>query len=174
MRIAIRSLIGLLVVIAIVVGIGYAQPREHTATSAIELPEGPDTVWAVVRDLAALEGTWPALSRVQRLPDRDGAELWEQVVNGNPLRVVVRRDDAPRILVTTIDANRDDPFGGTWTYQIEARPEGVEVRVTEAGWVSNPVFRFVMLVMGTHRTMDGYLTALGRHFGHEVSPRHVE
>ena len=100
-------------------------------------------------------------------------EVWEQTVNGEPLRLVVRRSEPPAILVTTIDADTDAPFGGTWTYQIEPVPTGVTVTVTEAGWVNNPVFRLMMKVLGPYATMDWYLTALGRYFGHEVTPEHA-
>ena len=173
MRTVLRVLLVIVTVVAILIGIGFALPREHTASSSIELPGAADTVWAVVRDLGALKDTWPDLTAVRRLPDRDGAEVWEETVSGEPLRLVVRRSDPPSILVTTIDADRDAPFGGTWTYQIDPIPAGVRVTVTEAGWVNNPLFRLVMRVIGPHTTMDGYLTALGRHFGHEVTPEHA-
>lgn len=174
MRIVTRVLFVVLIAGAILTGIGFALPREHTTSSSIELTEAADTVWAIVRDLGALKDTWPDLTAARRLPDRDGAEVWEETVSGEPLRLVVRRSDPPRILVTTIDADQDAPFGGTWTYRIDPVGAGVRVTVTEAGWVSNPVFRLVMQLMGPHRTMDGYLTALGRHFGHEVTPQHAK
>ena len=31
----------------------------------------------------------------------------------------------------------------------------------------------MMAVMGPHRSIDGYLTSLGKHFGKEVTPVHL-
>ncbi|HEU5217629.1 MAG TPA: hypothetical protein VFU23_03170, partial [Gemmatimonadales bacterium] len=64
-------------------------------------------------------------------------------------------------------------FGGVWTYQIAPVPGGATVTVTEDGYVNNPLFRTMMKVMGVHKTIDGYLTALGKKLGENLTPEHL-
>ena len=58
------------------------------------------------------------------------------------------------------------PFGGTWTWAIEPSSEGCSVRVTEDGFVTNPIFRFVSrFIMGHHATMDARLKDIAAQLG---------
>jgi len=165
------SLVALALIIAV---IGMLLPREHQATSEIVLRQTPDSVWSVVRDPAALQGTWPDLKSVRRLNDPAGREIWEEDVGGFPMRLVVTTETRPTELITTIDAPPDGAFGGRWIYRIGPTAEGgSRVSVTEDGWIRNPFFRVMANVTGLHRTLDGYLTALGRRFGEEVTPVHL-
>ncbi len=154
-------------------GVGYTLPREHTATSSILLQAPQERVWSVVRDPGALLGTWPELEQSTRLPDRGGIEVWQQRADGFDLTLLVEQAVPPSRLVTRIDAPADADFGGTWTYQLDREGNGTRVRVTEEGWVSNPLFRLMMRAMGPHRTLDGYLTALGAKLGERVTPTHL-
>ena len=47
----------------------------------------------------------------------------------------------PRRLVTRI-ADPNLPWGGTWTTEITPAPGGSVMRITEDGYVNNPLFRF--------------------------------
>jgi len=50
---------------------------------------------------------------------------------------------------------------------------GTKISVTEAGWIGNPIFRFLSrFVCGYYGTLDGYLKALGKRFGEAVQPAH--
>lgn len=161
-----------LLVIALLL-VGAALPRNHRATSRIVLTRPPAEVWAVVRDLGALLGTWKELKSARRLPDQDGKEVWEQNAGGFPMRLVIEEAAPPRRLVTRIDAPPDAAFGGEWIYELEPAGTGTRLTVREDGYVSNPLFRAMMYLMGTHRTVDGYLRALGRKLGEEVKPQHL-
>jgi hypothetical protein len=71
----------------------------------------------------------------------------------------------PRRLVARI-AGDNLPFGGTWTFEITPEGDGAKLRITERGWVSNPIFRFVSrLVLGYTSNLEMYLRSLGRKFG---------
>lgn len=60
------------------------------------------------------------------------------------------------------------PFGGTWTFEITPTPEGANLRITERGWVSNPMFRLLSrFVFGYTSTIDSYLRSLAKKFGEE-------
>jgi len=176
MSVLLIVLIALVALIILVVGIGFALPRTHRASSRITLPHAPADVWAIVRDPTALLGTWKELksSRVVPPPDQGGKEVWEQNAGGFPIRLVVEESDPPRRLLTRIDAAPDAAFGGTWTYQLDAIPGGTRVTLTEDGYVRNPVFRVMMVASGVHRTTDGYLNALGRKLGATVTPEHLK
>lgn len=174
MKIALIVVIGLVVLIGIGFLVGLALPRNHRATSSITLGKPPAEVWAVVRDLGALQGTWKDLKSARRLPDEGGREVWEQNAGGFPLRLVVEASSPPSRLVTRIDAPPDAAFGGTWTYQLEGSGSGTRISVTEDGFVSNPLFRVLMAIGGVHRTADGYLRALGAKLGENVQPAHLK
>lgn len=173
MRIVIRIVAGLVAVVAIAFGIGLALPRTHSATSRVTLKRPPDEVWVVVRDLGGLLGTWSDLKSAKRLADQGGKEVWEQDVGGFPITLIIEESTPPSRMVTRVDAAPDAAFGGTWTYELTPSGSGAQVTVTEAGYVSNPLFRVMMKAMGVHRTADSYLKALGAKFGETVKPEHV-
>ncbi|HTL05236.1 MAG TPA: SRPBCC family protein, partial [Gemmatimonadales bacterium] len=159
MAIALRILVGLLALVALLFLIGAALPRSHRATSSVTLTRSPADVWVVVRDLGALQGTWSELKSARRLPDQGGREVWEQDAGGFPMRLIVEESAPPARLVTRIDAGEKAAFGGTWTYKLEPAGSGSRLTVTEDGFVGNPLFRVMLKAMGTHRTLDGYLRA---------------
>ena len=202
MRIVLIIVIALVALIGIVALIGVSLPRSHRASSGITLRKPPREVWTVIRDLGALQGTWKELKAARRLPDQGGKEVWEQNAGGWPLRLIIDQEAPPTRLVTRIDAAPDATFGGTWTYHLEPAEKpgerggagesgergghggggsggdsggggGTRVTITEEGYVSNPIFRVMMAVMGTHRTLDGFLRALGTKLGETVNPEHV-
>lgn len=167
------------IIVGILVGLvalawvaGSLLPREHRATSRITLSQSPDTVWAVVRNPAALKDTWADLTEARRSVDNASREVWDEKVSGFDMRLIVEEDTPPSRLVTRIDAAPDAVFGGRWVYQLEPSGAGSTVTVTEEGWVGNPLYRLMSKLGGQHRSIDGYLTALGKHFGQTVKPEH--
>ena len=63
------------------------------------------------------------------------------------------------------------PYGGGWTIDVAPEHDGTLVTITERGEVYNPLFRFVSrFVLGHTASIDGYLRALGRHFGETLAP----
>jgi hypothetical protein len=73
---------------------------------------------------------------------------------------------APRRHVTRI-SDPSLPFGGTWTWELRQTADGgCEASVTEHGFVTNPLFRFVSrFVIGHHASMDTYLKHLAKRLG---------
>lgn len=153
--------------------IGLFIAREHRATSTIVLRQAPDTVWKVVRDIGSVASWFPAMKRAERLPDRDGHEVWRQKIGGFEAPIIVLESSAPRKLVTQIDPAAGGSFGGTWTYMFTPDSNATRISVTEAGWIGNPVFRFMArFLFGYYGSLDGYLKALGKRFGESVQPTH--
>ena len=168
---AVVVLIALIVIMAV---IGAFLRREHVAGSSITLQQPPDSVWRVVRDQGSVTQWWPAMRMARRITNPDGRERWQQTLSGNEMTFVVEADEPPRRLVTRIEASPGAPFGGSWTFEIAPDAAGSRVTVTERGWIANPIFRFLArFVFGYHRTLEGYLIALGKRFGESVIPRRI-
>ena len=164
---------GLLGLIALMALIGAFVSRDHRATSTVMLRQSPDSVWKVVRDFGNITAWWPAMEKAERLPDRDGHEVWRQKMSGFDVPIIVLESSPPRRLVTQIDPTAGGAFGGTWTYQLTPDSGGTRISVTEGGWISNPIFRFMSrFLFGYYGSLDKYLKALGVRFGETVQPVH--
>ena len=165
------AIVGLIALMAL---IGAFVPRDHRATSTVLLHQPSDSVWKVVRDLGGVPAWWPEVKESVRQPDKDGHEVWRQKVGGFDMPLIVIESSAPRRLVTQIDSSAGGSFGGTWIYELTPDSgAGTKLSVTEAGWIGNPIFRFLSrVVFGYYGSLDGYLKALGKRFGEEVKPEH--
>lgn len=153
--------------VIIATAIGSLLPREHIATRTLTLRQPPQSVWRIVTDFASQPQWHPEMIRVERLPDRNGHEIWqEEYPRGMKIPLETVATESPRHLVRQI-ASDDLGFGGIWEYSITPTTEGgCQLTVTERGTVSNPLFRFVSkFVFGHTATMEKYLTALANKFG---------
>jgi hypothetical protein len=73
-------------------------------------------------------------------------------------------------MVTRI-ADPEQPFGGTWTFELAPADGGTRLTITERGEVYNPIFRALgRFVFGHTATIDQYLRALGAAFGDALTP----
>lgn len=166
--IVLGTLAGIIVLIAIV---GAMLPRDHVATMTVTIATPPDKVWAALTDVANYP-TWRS--------DIKGVEVvtqtpltWKESGSQGPMTLAVEAFEPPRRMVARIQG-QDQPFGGAWEYVVAPDSAGARVTITERGWVSNPIFRFVSrYVMGHHSTIDAYLRALSRKFGPEAVPSRV-
>jgi hypothetical protein len=164
--IALAAVAALVVLVAVV---GALLPRDHVATRTVRLKPAPPAVWEVMTDHAG-EPAWRRdVQKVERLPDREGRAVWQEVTRrGDTLTVVTEESVAPRKLVRRI-VGEGLPFGGTWTIELAPEGLGTAVTLTERGEVYNPIFRFVArFVMGHTATIDAYLKALGKRFGEDA------
>ena len=156
---------GLGAAIAIVALIGIGLPQNHRASRTMTFTAPPDQVFAIVSGFTsypawrtgvrevAVEGTGGAGSIV-REDGPDGAISFRVEVFDPPRRLSMRIADSSL------------PFGGVWTYELAAMPEGSALTITEDGEVYNPIFRFMSrFVFGHHATIDRYLADLARRLG---------
>ena len=154
----------LLIVVAIlvisiiaVVAVGAMLPQRHTATRTAKLKATPEQVFALISgpqdwrtDLKSYSFFEENGRRKVREIDKHGQTIHYEIVQLQP----------PTLLKRTI-ADKNLPFGGSWTWSIQSQSTGCSVTITEDGEVYNPVFRFVSkFVMGHTRTMDNYLAML--------------
>jgi uncharacterized protein YndB with AHSA1/START domain len=161
------GIIGLLVLAGIVVlVIGSLLPEHHVASKTLTLRRTPEAVWQVITDFAN-QTTWNSeMKSVERLPDRNGHEVWQEEMSGMKIPLETLEKDAPKKLVRRI-ASEDLGFGGDWEYILTSTIEGgCQLTITERGKVPNPMFRFMSkYVFGHTATMEKYLTALAGKFG---------
>ncbi len=174
MKIFLYILGALALLVSVLLISGLVLPREHRATSRIELPVPADSIWEVIRDLSQAPSWWPEVKTASRLPDQDGQERYVQEMGDDfSMTLVIKESIRPTRLHTVIDAPPGSPFGGGWIYELAPSGSGTAVRLTEDGWIANPLFRVISRIMGYHRTLDDHLRALGRRFGETVRPEHV-
>ena len=165
--------VGLVVVVAI---IGTLLPRDHVATVTATIPASPEKVWAALTDVAAYP-TWRSdVQRVELLSKAPASLSWREHSRQGTLTFVTETFEPHHRLVGRI-ADQNLPFGGAWEYDLA--PDGADsartrLTITERGYVSNPVFRFVSrFVMGHYATLESYMKALGHKFGADVTPIRV-
>ena len=149
--------------VAAVVITGLLLPKAHVATRSARFNHSPEQIWALI----AGDQSWrPDVRRYEPLPDQNGHRCWKEVdKHGDTITFETVESDEPRRLVTRI-ADKNLPFGGSWTYEIAPDAGGSTIRITERGEVYNPIFRFVSkFIMGHTATIDAYLNALKKRLG---------
>ena len=161
---------GIAAIIIVISLIGLMLPRDHVATRSARYAATPDSVWAATVDVNGYAKWHPDATAVEELLLASGKRSWRESSKQGSITYVAEEERAPTLFVTRI-ANTDLPFGGTWTHELSPDGSGTRVTITERGWVSNPIFRFVSrFVMGQTATMDSYLRALGTRLGEKVTP----
>jgi hypothetical protein len=157
------SLIAVLLLIAI---LGCFYPRSYTAARALPSQRPPEEVWSVVNDLAATPDWHPEFKKVERLPNKNGHEIWHVTDNrGYPMQLETAEAVAPQRLVRKI-ADESGPFSGEWVFDIEPIGEGSKVTLTERGQIPNPFFRVMFWTFMTPTFyLEMYLQALAKKLG---------
>ena|SRR5581483_1017857 len=135
--------LGLAVAFAAMIAWGGMLPVAHTATRQARFRKPVETLWsAVTREKTFRE-------------DNVNYEVTESL---------------PPHRLTTRIADKNLPYGGSWTYEISPADGGSILRITENGEVYNPFFRFVSkYIMGHTATIDGRLKALAKQFGESIT-----
>jgi hypothetical protein len=133
-----------LLVLVFIVGslVGRSLPVGHVASRSATFAVPAERVWDVIND--------PAF-----MTSRGVGDVKTETIESAPPRRLVRR-----IVGET-------SFGGTWTSELDAEPGGgTRLVITENGEIYNAFFRFVSrYIVGHHRTIDSFVTALRRHLG---------
>jgi uncharacterized protein YndB with AHSA1/START domain len=160
--IALGAVIGLVILILV---IGSLLPREHVASRSLSLAQAPEAVWHVITDYAAVPNWNAQIVKVERLPDRNGHDVWRETLkDGMALTLETTECSPPRRLVRTI-ADDTLPFRGRWEFEITPLGHGCRVTLTERGEIPNPFIRcMARLFMNPHRSIELYLGSLANRF----------
>jgi uncharacterized protein YndB with AHSA1/START domain len=164
-------ILGVIVALALcVVAIGAALPRQHVVSRQATYHQPPEAIWQAIMDYEKFPTWIQGVSRVEPFQSLDGYPGWTEILSsGMKIPLQVTEAAPPRRLVTRI-ADPKLPWGGTWTTEIAPAPGGSVMRITEDGYVNNPVFRFLSrFVFGYADTLDSYLKSLGQKFGEQVT-----
>lgn len=164
--IAIGAIVGLVLLIAV---IGWSLPVRHSATAARTYRASPSALFGLITDVKAFP-TWRGeVKDVETLPDENGRRRWRETTKDGRITYVIERMVPDRLLVGRI-ADKNLPFGGSWTYELTpVGSDATTLRITEDGEVYNPIFRFVSrFVMGHDTTIKQYLNAVGKRFPEAV------
>ena len=171
MRAILWIFLGLGAAVLLVVVIGWLLPKDHVAARVGRYHQAPDTIWAAITDVEAMPSWREGLKSVKRLPDRNGLPAHIEYTSAGELSLETVEMAPPHKLVRRI-ADPKLPFGGTWTYEIEPAGDGATLRITENGFVTNPLFRFVSrFVMGYTGELEKYLRSLAKKFGEQPQIR---
>jgi hypothetical protein len=168
MKIAL-TILGLLVLaVILVIAIGAMLPKAHTASRSARYSASPEQLFALI---AGPQSWRPDVLESSEFTDADGRRFEKETTRDKrTMTYELLGIDAPRSIQRRI-ATQNLPFGGTWTFSLQPTDAGTTVRITEAGEVYNPFFRFVSrFILGYTRTLDGYLSALGKATGQEIQP----
>lgn len=151
--------------------IGLLLPRRHTAASSLVVHRPAEDVWAAITDIASQPQWRTDLNSAERLPDHDGRQVWLQRTDMGDWTLELTRMDEPRVLVATV-ADSTQGFGGTWTYELDQDDERTVLRITERGFIDQPLFRFLArFVFGLHGSQETYLEDLSHHLGEKTQPK---
>jgi hypothetical protein len=153
--------------------LGARLPVAHVARVRGTYHQDPQAIWDCMMRLPQAPNWRSGIKQIERLPDRDGHQVWVEVSRRGRLTLVFETVDAPHRLVTRI-ADEKLPFGGTWTFEIAPAPDGCTVTITEDGEIYAPMFRFMARrVFGYHGMLTRYLRDLGKNFGEKTRPERL-
>ena len=160
MKWILMGVLALALVAALAALIGSRLEQSHRASMTKTFPVPPDVIWSSITDVESFPSWRSDVTRVERLPDRNGKPVWIEEGRSGKITLAVERMEAPRILVGRI-ADPNLPFGGTWTYEIAPDGAGSRLTITENGEVHNPLFRFMArFVFGYEGTIRSYMASL--------------
>jgi hypothetical protein len=153
-------------VFALILLVGSFLPRAHCVARALPTRQSPAALWQAISNIAGVPDWHPEVLRVERLPDRNGREVWRETYKGNyPLQLETVEATPPRRLVRSI-ADEKGPFHGRWEFEIAPTGDGSRLTITEHGEIPNPFFRFMArLFMNPAVYLEMYLKALAAKFG---------
>jgi hypothetical protein len=168
MKIVLWFVVGLAGILLLVTLIGWLLPKDHTAKRSQRYRQRPEAIWAAITDIDAMPQWRQGLKGVKRLADKNGLPCWVESTTAGDIALEITESDAPRRMVCKI-ADPKLPFGGTWTYEIMETDHGTVLRITENGYVTNPLFRFLSrFVFGHAAAIETYLKSLAKKFGEEA------
>jgi len=150
----------------LLLSIGLLTPKQHIVTKTLKTKQKPETVWQAINDFQS-QPTWRGeLEKVEKMPDRNGKEMWKEVYkNGDMMPLETVESTPPHKLVRKI-ADPKLPFSGVWEMEIRPESDGSTLTITERGEVPNPFFRGVVKVFfGYEHTIIHYETELAKKFG---------
>ena len=160
--IIVAVLVGLVALVAVV---GALLPRGHVASRSASFHTSPDSLWSVITNVAEYASWRSDIKSVEMLPPKEGRLAWREVGKNGMVTYEADEMTRPARFVVRI-ADKNLPYGGTWTYEIAGAGQDTRLTITERGEVYNPIFRaLARIVFSNTATIESYLGALGKKLG---------
>lgn len=150
--------------------IGYAMPNAHVTQVRADYAATPAEVYAVLANVEGWPEWHPSVDSLAPLEGQPEEPAWRIVGPDGTMDIVVASVQPPTRLVTRVDGGM---FVGRWTYQVDSRPRGSRVTVTEEARIDNPVIRGLTVLWSQAATMERMLRALGDHLGERITPERI-
>ncbi|PJZ48306.1 LIC10604 family protein [Leptospira saintgironsiae] len=157
------SLVGIIVLIILS---GYLLPKDHVASVEKDFSSSPESIYKIIRNVGEYKDWRSGLKSV----DIESETIWtESDSHGNNIRFGIIEEKSPHSLKTKI-LSEDLPFGGGWEFEISRNDPTTKLKITEKGFVTNPLFRVLSkFVFGYDTTLKTYLDDLSKKL--ESSPK---
>jgi len=162
MKIALYVGASVILISVIILAVAASLPVQHTVSRSMRLKKTASEVFALISG----PPNWrPGVKESTELPVDGGLRRWRELSgDGKSMTYETTEESPPSRLVTRI-ADRNLPFGGTWTYEIEPADGSCVLRITERGEIYNIIFRFVArFFLGYSVTIENYLRAVADQF----------
>jgi hypothetical protein len=157
----VAGLVGLMFVI------GSFRSRTRSASRTLRTGHPPEAVWLAITDHANVSSWYSEIKGVQRLPDRNGQEVWRELhCGGAPLQLITTESVPYRRLVRAI-VDEKKVFSGRWEFDLQPDAGGCLLTITEHGEVANPFIRFLWHLSNPATYIERYLKALARKLGEQ-------
>ena len=171
MKVIVAIVVAIVAMVGIVAFVGSRLPVSHVASRTVSIGAPTDVVFNTMTDFASSASWRTELKSITVATDTaTGRQRVTEDSKNGTMTMEVEELVPPTRFVTRI-VGEGLPYGGAWAHALEAQGNATRVTITEHGEVYNPIFRFISkYIMGHTGTIDGYLTALGRKFGNEVTP----
>jgi uncharacterized protein YndB with AHSA1/START domain len=149
---------------------GSRMPREHRSQMTAKFAADRASVWDALVDYDAMPHWWPAVKSVRTERLTDGTVItWNTDAHGNevPFRTA---EMAVQVKLVRVITATDQPFGGSWTFELADTPSGgTTLTLTEEGWIQPPVYRAVAKwITGLDTTQRDFMVHLGKHLAEKA------
>ena len=143
--------------VILIIAVGAMLPKHHNASRTVVLRATPEQVFALISG----PQDWRTDLKEYKFFDQNGHAMVREIdTHGQTINYEIVQSQPPTFLKRTI-ADKNLPFGGSWTWNIQPQDDRSEVTIIEDGEVYNPLFRFVSkFIMGHTRSIDNYLAML--------------
>lgn len=146
-------------VVAIVVVVGAMLPKHHSATRSAFIKASPEQVFQLISG----PPDWRPDLKSYSVVEEGGKHLVRETDKRGQTITYERVEYRSPTLLKTVIADKNLPFGGAWTWNLQPHNDGCLVTLTENGEIYNPVFRFVArFIIGYTKTIDNYLATLSQ------------